>query len=67
MPPPDIAEAARPMTAGAAPLTKHRTTPRPDASVAELNVAMSLYVGSNGSVASRGIRSRVASMSSPAL
>ncbi len=36
------AVAARLMTAGAAPFTKHRTTPFPDASVVELNVAISL-------------------------
>jgi hypothetical protein len=52
--PPDRAVAARAITAGAAPLTKHRITGRPAVSVAELNVAISLYVGSNGSVASRG-------------
>ena len=40
--PPDRAVAARAITAGAAPLTKHRTTGRPAASVAELNVAISL-------------------------
>ena len=40
--PPDRAVAARAITAGAAPLTKHRTTGRPAASVAELKVAISL-------------------------
>ncbi len=65
--PADRAVPARAITAGAAPLTKHRTTGRPAASTAELKVAISLYVGSNGKVASRGSRSRVASMSSPAL
>ena len=54
-------------TAGAAPLTKQRTTALPEASVVEENVAMSLYTGSNGSVVSRGNRSRLVSMSSPAL
>ena len=67
LPPPDRAVAARDITAGAAPLTKHRTTGRPVASAAVWNVAISLYVGSNGSVASRGSRSRVSSMSIPAL
>ena len=36
------AVAARPITAGAAPFTKQRTTFLPDASVAELKVAISL-------------------------
>ena len=40
--PPDRAVAARAITAGAAPLTKQRTTARPAASVAELKVAISL-------------------------
>jgi len=40
--PADSAVAARAITAGAAPLTKHRTTGRPAASVAELKVAISL-------------------------
>ena len=40
--PPASAVAARPITAGAAPFTKQRTTFRPDESVAELNVAISL-------------------------
>ena len=40
--PPDRAVAARAITAGAAPLTKHRTTGRPAASTAELKVAISL-------------------------
>ena len=39
---PDIAVAARSMTAGAAPLTWTRTTSRPSPSVARLNVAISL-------------------------
>ena len=38
----DRAVAARAITAGAAPLTKHRTTGRPAASVAKLKVAISL-------------------------
>ncbi len=66
-PPADRAVAARAIIAGAAPFTKHRTTGRPSASVVALNVAMSLIVASNGRVASRGSRSRVASMSRPAL
>ena len=48
------ADAARPITAGPAPLTNIRTTAFPDVSLASAKTAMSLYVGSNGSVASRG-------------
>ncbi len=48
------ADAARPITAGPAPLTNIRTTAFPDASLASAKTAMSLYVGSNGSVARRG-------------
>jgi hypothetical protein len=55
------------MTAGAAPFTKQRTTGRPSEPVMAWKVAMSLYVGSNGRVARRGSRSRVVSMSRPAL
>ena len=48
------ADAARPITAGPAPLTNARTTAFPDASLASAKTAISLYVGSNGRVASRG-------------
>jgi hypothetical protein len=65
--PPDKAVAVRDITAGAAPLTKQRTTGRPAASWTWQKVAISLQDGSNGSVASRGRRSRVLSMSRPAL
>ena len=57
----------RPITAGAAPLTKTRTTGFPDSSLASQKAAMSLYVGSNGRVASRGYAACVPSMSSFAL
>ena len=40
--PPERALAVRPITAGAAPFTKQRTTSLPDESVAELKVAISL-------------------------
>jgi hypothetical protein len=40
--PPQRAVAARAITAGAAPLTKHRVTGRPAASVAVWKVAISL-------------------------
>ena len=40
--PPARAVAARPITAGAAPFTKQRTTFRPDESVAVLKVAINL-------------------------
>ena len=57
----------RPITAGAAPLTNTRTTGLPDASLASQNAAMSLYVGSKGSVARRGSDSWIPSMSNCAL
>lgn len=65
--PPESAVAARAARAGAAPFTKQRTTGFPAASRAELKVAISLYAGSNGSVASCGSSWRVDSMSRPAL
>ena len=44
----------RASTWSGAPLTKQRTTSRPDSSSIRWNVAMSLYVASNGSSATRG-------------
>src|SRR5664279_1387494 len=64
--PPDRAVAARSITAGAAPFTKQRTTAVPDASTLLVKTAISLYVESNGRVATREYCSRVPSTLSPA-